>query len=148
MAQPDEVPGQDEDGDKGLLAKRLWAAMLTPILLLLGAGALLAYQIDRLNHHAQLVDHADAVIASGYEAIKGIIDQETSLRGYLLAEDPAFLTPYRQANPEQTLDELYLLVVDNPSQERRVRELRRSYLDWRRLAAPVVEGRGIIEARS
>jgi signal transduction histidine kinase/DNA-binding response OmpR family regulator/CHASE3 domain sensor protein len=142
------APAAQDDAGKSLLSGRLWAAMLTPVFLLLGAGALLAYQIERLNQNAQWVDHTDAVIASTYETLKGILDQETGLRGYLLAEDTAFLTPYRQANPEQTLDELLLLVADNRVQERRVRDLRRSYLEWRQLAAGVVQGQNLNEARS
>jgi signal transduction histidine kinase/DNA-binding response OmpR family regulator/CHASE3 domain sensor protein len=140
--EPDGVSG------RALLSGRLWAAMLTPIFLLLGAGALLAFQIERLNDHAQSVDHTDAVIATTYETMKGILDQETSLRGYLLAEDVAFLSPYRQANPTETLDQLYLLVVDNPVQQRRVRELRKSYLEWQQLASGVVDGKQLAEARS
>jgi CheY-like chemotaxis protein/CHASE3 domain sensor protein len=130
------------------LRTRLMVAMLTPLTLLLGAGALLAYQIQQLDANARAVDHTDAVIATTYEVLKGVLDQETAIRGFMLAGDTAFLTPYRQAAPEQTLDELYLLVADNPTQQKRVRDLRRTYLEWLPLARTVVDGHEAMEARS
>src|SRR5689334_32921 len=104
--------------DARQLSQRLMTTMLTPIVLLLAAGAALAFQVQKLNDNAQWVDHTDAVIAATYEALKGIVDQETALRGYMLTEEQAFLGPYRQSNPTETLAQLLRLSEDNPTQTR------------------------------
>jgi CheY-like chemotaxis protein/signal transduction histidine kinase len=130
------------------LRSRLIVAIATPLLLLLGLGALLGVQIRTLNTTAEWVDHTDSVIATGYEALKGILDQETALRGYLLSDDPSFLDAYRQAVPQRTLQDLEQLVLDNPPQRQRVQELRALYEEWLGMARGAVEGGDVKEART
>jgi CheY-like chemotaxis protein/signal transduction histidine kinase len=129
------------------LRSRLIVAVATPILLLLGLGALLALQIRLLNQNSEWVDHTDKVIATTYEALKGILDQETGLRGYMLSEDPTFLGIYHRATPQRTLTELDRLVRDNPPEQARVRELRSLYDDWLALARGPAETGDFREAR-
>ncbi|HTV25583.1 MAG TPA: CHASE3 domain-containing protein, partial [Polyangiaceae bacterium] len=77
---------ETSDARAAALRTRLLVAMLTPLTLLLGAGAMLAYQIQTFDQNARWVDHSDAVIATTYEVLKGVLDQETAVRGFMLTE--------------------------------------------------------------
>lgn len=63
----------DYDGGDGgrtdtSLSRRLLIALLTPVLLLLFAGGLLAFQIARMSEDAAWLDHSQLVIATAFEA--------------------------------------------------------------------------------
>ncbi|HEX6243847.1 MAG TPA: CHASE3 domain-containing protein, partial [Polyangiales bacterium] len=129
------------------LRTRLIVAVATPVLLLLALGGLLGLQVQVLNQDAEWVDHTDKAIATTYEALKGILDQETGVRGYMLTSDPAFLGVYHRATPQRALEQLEHLVQDNQAQQARVRELRSLYGDWLALARGPVETGDFKQAR-
>ncbi len=141
-----ESPGNLIDNTP--LGRRLLAALVVPIALLLAAGALLAAQVSKMADDARWVDHSDEVIAKTYELQKQIIDQETGLRGLLVTGSRIFLEPYEKAAPLEVLKQLRELVADSPAQQGRVEEVGRRYDAWVRETSRTVQGEGLAEARS
>jgi CHASE3 domain sensor protein len=118
------------------LSKRLFWALVTPVALLVVVGTVLGAQLFRMASDAHAVDHSDQVVAAANDALKHILDQETGLRGYLVTRDPIFLEPFEHARVTQALDSLSDQVADNPTQLRRVEEMRRRYQRWILSAEP------------
>jgi CheY-like chemotaxis protein/signal transduction histidine kinase/CHASE3 domain sensor protein len=120
------------------LSRRLIFAMVVPGVLLVAAGMLLLWQLTRLTDTAHWVDHTDQVIAKIYELQAEVVDQETSLRGFLLSEDRAFLERYLTSTPASSLRELAQLVADNRVQVDRVNRAQHLYERWNELAQKAV----------
>jgi CheY-like chemotaxis protein/signal transduction histidine kinase/CHASE3 domain sensor protein len=112
--------------------------MVLPGVLLVVAGLLLLYQLTRMTETGHWVDHTDRVIAKVYELQSEIIDQETSLRGFLLSEDRNFLERYLTSAPANSLAELAALVSDNTMEAERVQRAQHLYERWSELAQKVV----------
>ncbi len=74
----------------------------------------------------QVLETAEAVMAS-------MVNQETGVRGYLVAEDPKFLEPYRAGRQayDSDLARLKQLTADNARQQERLEALNRSAMTWR-----------------
>src|SRR5262249_40401765 len=121
------------------LGRRLLLAIITPVTLLVAVGVALALQIVRMSETEKLVEQTDHVIAAVNDLQKQITDQETGLRGFLLTSDRSFLEPYDRAHPLDVLASLRTLLADNPAQEVRVDEVRKSYDGWLAIAVPPLE---------
>jgi methyl-accepting chemotaxis protein len=91
-------------------------------ILLLCIGTVAYRGVEALARASYSVTHTHQVI----EHVVGILGQmqlaETSQRGFLLTGEDAYLEPYDRAAAQagQLLKEVRALVVDNPSQERRL----------------------------
>ena len=111
---------------------------LSVILLSLGImiwmGIVAVRFVDSFVHESEKVEHSWIVLASIDRLFSELQDAETGERGYMITGSRSFLTPYLEAvkKVRGELGELSALVADNPSQERRVREMER--LVSRRLA--------------
>jgi len=110
----------------------LTRSTLLPLLLMAVLSALLIWQVTRLLHVFEWVDHTDTVIAQANAAQKLLLDMETGKRGYLLSGDPEFLQPYEEAQGRVTpaLNALTVLVRDNPAQEERLTTLKGLRAQW------------------
>ena len=133
---------------RSLLTRRLTTAIATPIVLLVVLGVFLGRQILQMSEDARAVEHSDEVMGIASDLLRQIIDQETSIRGYLLARDRAFLQPYEQARPSEGFDRLNDLVADNPTQQARFNEARQRYGTWLALAAPITKAQDLETAKS
>ncbi len=126
-----EASTLDDEGTRRIdLRRRLFAALITPIALLLAAGALLATQLQHVMNDAWWLDHTDEVLAKAWELERQFVDQEDALRGRAITGDDAFLENYRKARPRELLEELRRLVSDNPGQEARLDLLQNRYEYW------------------
>lgn len=67
---------------------------------MLGVCLLFAWQVNRLNDPARWVAHTDEVISWVHLCQKLMLDQETGLRGYMIAGVPSFLDPYQSGKQE------------------------------------------------
>jgi signal transduction histidine kinase/CheY-like chemotaxis protein/CHASE3 domain sensor protein len=108
--------------------------MVIPGALLVAAGMLLLFQLNRMIDTVHLVDHTDRVIGKVYELQSELIGQENSLRGYLLSKDRGYLERYLTASPESSLKELEQLVRDDPAELGRAKRAMNLYQTWRALA--------------
>ncbi len=130
---------QNEKSESAELSRRLTIALVTPVILLVVMGSLLAWQVLRMAEDAKWVDHTVQVIAIANQVQKQIIDQETGLRGFLITNDRIFLEPFEKANPSEELVQLREMVLDNPAEVDRVNELKRRYEFWRKQTASPIE---------
>ncbi len=130
------------------LARRLLVALVTPVVLLIAAGAVLGAQVAHMADDARWVEHSNEVIGKTFELQKLIIDQETGVRGFLVNGNRTFLEPYLKAKPLEAVKELRALVDDSPAQQDRVDEVRRRYEGWLEETRPGIEGTAFDDARS
>lgn len=90
------------------------------LVLLVVSAAASYFSITNLIKSGSMVDHTQQVLMISEKIISGIKDGETGQRGYLLTNDPDFLTPYYGASEEalKSFAELKNLTQDNISQQR------------------------------
>jgi CHASE3 domain sensor protein len=96
----------------------------------------LGYGLRSVERRSLAVDEADLVIAHSNNLIKLIVDEETGLRGYLLAKDPAFLQPFQVADKRMDSDFLALfeLLHGSPNQTKQLAGLQTAHQNWKREA--------------
>ncbi|MFD2871394.1 response regulator [Mucilaginibacter ximonensis] len=95
------------------------------ILLVFVVGYLSFNSINQLEDDTVMVDHTQKVIRSANNLLMQLVDAETGMRGYAASGRDAFLEPYNAALPEvhNNLEDLRLLISDNPVQVQRVEAL-------------------------
>ncbi|MEX5746867.1 response regulator [Massilia sp. X63] len=100
---------------------------------------IIAYLISVLNR----VEHSERVIGNAQEVSKLTADMEAGMRGYLLAGDEGFLSPYLLAlqRIESGLQNMAEMVADSPSQVERVKRIQAAQMQWKAFAAEMVERR-------
>ena len=133
------------DATHAPMSRRLLVAIATPLALLFAFGVALALQVVRMNDTAHWVDHTDEVIGKINDLQRQIVDQETAVRGFLLANDRAFLEPYERAHPVEALDALVAQTADNPRHQARLQDIRERYDHWLSVTADVVRPGAALE---
>ncbi|SFE27358.1 CHASE3 domain-containing protein [Methylobacterium sp. 13MFTsu3.1M2] len=85
--------------------------------------------IERVNH---LTEHSYQVISALDGLTQAMVNQETGLRGYLIAGDPKFLEPLRagQKSFKVSLESAKSLTADNAAQQARLEAVRGSADSW------------------
>ncbi len=118
-----------------LYSRLLIRLLVLPIAALTLLALILGYGLQRLQESADLVDRADVVTLHANRLIKLIVDEETSLRGYLIVRNPTFLEPLRAADKQidAEFDTLYSL-VHRPDQVERLKHLQTSQEQWEQQA--------------
>lgn len=108
-------------------------------------AVLFLWQINTLLRAGQAVEKTDEVISQANETQRLLLEMETGMRGYIIAGKPEFLEPYTSASQSinPALDELGLLVSDNPSQTNRVNAVRSQYGSWMGYAQDVIALRAV-----
>jgi PAS domain S-box-containing protein len=116
---------------------------LLPAVLLAILVVIFLLQLSSLVQAARLVSRTDLVIREVGIIEELLLDQQVSLRGYLIAGDPAQLEEYRAngAAVERQFVSLAALVADNPSQMARLGAIERDYRDWLAFAQTVPAAR-------
>ena len=119
----------------------LVVTVLLPLVLLLLLALVLTWQIQRTLREQRRIDHTDRVTALLNETERLVVDQETGLRGYQLTHDPTTLEPYQNAEAplHTSLDRLLYLVMDDPDQLRRLRQVRDSHELWMGFAGKALD---------
>lgn len=103
-----------------------------PVIALLCVTAVFFNKAERAETAKQWTAHTYEVLALLDSVIAGMVDQETGLRGYLLAGNPAFLEPYTAGASaiSESLRELGQRTSDNPRAQAKVADLRVSVAAW------------------
>ena len=106
------------------LAQKGLVLVLVPLAFQLGFVALVIQSQSTQVEDARWAAHTKEVIAQTHEVRSVVLDAHASVRGYVIARDPAFAAPYRRAARDlpELLDALDALVGDNPDQRARVRD--------------------------
>ena len=128
--------------------RRLIEAIALPVLLMLLLAGVSIWQISRLLFVMQWVEHTDQVIAQANRVERLFSEVESGLRGYFLTGDPKLLEPYQQAEVlvEPSFKTLVNLVSDNPSQGRRLLQIKTHYQQWSSYIPTLVAGKQNNEA--
>ncbi len=92
--------------------------MLTTIL---GVDLMIYLKSAEIRSSTQWNEHTYQVIETINATMAAMVDQETGLRGYLVANDDKFLDPYRNGIKafSQSLLKFRGLTSDNPAQQTR-----------------------------
>lgn len=127
---PDDTPARALQGLS--IPRRLFLAFT--LLFVLAAAVCLwgMRRIDVIVSTTRDSQQALAVIQAVEAVRTAMLDQETGLRGYIVAGDPTFLEPTRQAmqSQESRLARLEALIQSDTDQRRRVDTLRAEVRDW------------------
>ncbi|MBE9168231.1 CHASE3 domain-containing protein [Pleurocapsales cyanobacterium LEGE 06147] len=84
---------------------------------------------------ASWMTHSLLVERQTERLLSAALDEQTSLRGYLLTEDKTFLEPYRmkaQTNFDNSFNQLQNLVKHNPTQLQNLKQLKEIYDNWQK----------------
>jgi diguanylate cyclase (GGDEF)-like protein len=101
-------------------------ALLGVPMLILSATLAFAFRAERSTDSSlRLLTHTYQVKETLNTALDDLVDAETGMRGYLLTGAEDYLAPYTDGTARLTVDlgRLQGLVVDNPAQIRRLRDL-------------------------
>jgi CHASE3 domain sensor protein len=71
------------------------------------------------------ISHTQDVIRESNSLVGVLVDAQTGVRGYTITQKPEFLEPYNRATKEipVSLEELEILVQDNPQQQQRLKDI-------------------------
>ncbi|MFC0399780.1 response regulator [Paraburkholderia rhizosphaerae] len=99
--------------------------------------ALIAYLVSTVNW----VEHSERVIGDANELMRLAVDRESSLRGFLLTGDDAFLAPFQAGQPrfQAQIAELTGLVSDNPEQIDRLKRIQIVQARWNAYAQQMID---------
>lgn len=118
-----------------LYSRLLLRLLALPIAALTVLALVLGYGLNRLQESADLVDRNDVVTLHANSLIKLMVDEETSLRGYLLVHNPAFLQPLHNADAQIDVEFNTLFsLVHRPDQVNRLKRLQSSHEAWEQQA--------------
>lgn len=102
------------------------AAVITSMIAVSGIIAVVSYNSSSIqSHNAYMTEHTYNVLSKLTNMMSAMIDQETGMRGYLLAGDKKFLEPQiaGAAAFRENLAAAQTLTSDNPAQQARLKEL-------------------------
>ena len=100
---------------------------------------IIAYLINNLTW----VEHSQKVIGGAHEIRKLSAEMESGMRGYLLAGDEEFLSPYLLSaqRMDASLDSLGEMVKDNNAQTERVTRIAQAQKQWQQFAQEMIARR-------
>jgi PAS domain S-box-containing protein len=101
----------------------LWSAMgLGMLLVIAGIGVWTLRQVAESDFW---VDHTREVISTNQRLLSDVKDAESAERGYIITGDQGYLDPYRSASADipPRVEKLLQLTADNPTQQRRIKNL-------------------------
>ncbi|WP_244909536.1 methyl-accepting chemotaxis protein [Nitrospirillum viridazoti] len=116
------------------VGRKLAAAFAVIVAVTLIASGINYRALSTIDETTGWADHTHKVLERLSNAMAGMVDGETGLRGYLIGADSKFLEPYQkgQAAFEAAFLEVKSLTADNPAQQARLDDLRRFEQTWRR----------------
>ncbi|QVL31406.1 CHASE3 domain-containing protein [Telmatocola sphagniphila] len=109
-----------------------WGAGL--LLALLATGFLFSYANTRRLRESEIwVSHTQEVLDVSEKILRRLVELESGVRGFLITDDEQFLIDALEIeqNLQHQAEEIRLLTADNPSQIRRIEELRPLYMQLR-----------------
>jgi PAS domain S-box-containing protein len=123
--------------------RTLTRSLAIPLLSGVVIGIVLLAEVIYLVRLQHWVAQTDRLIEQAFTVEKFLLDQETGLRGFLLAGEPEYLAPYESALPKiiPALDALESGVRDDASQLARVRRTRQNHAGWASFAREILARR-------
>ncbi|WP_236025112.1 methyl-accepting chemotaxis protein [Arenibaculum pallidiluteum] len=114
------------------ILKKLMAAFAAVIAIMLVVAATTWTKVSFIQETNERTIHTYRVLETMDRLMAAMVDQETGLRGFLLAADDKFLEPTRVGREafERAFAEVKRLTSDNPAQQERLDALQRSARIW------------------
>lgn len=112
-----------------------------PIIFGISSAILFVVLIYSIIRTMYWVDHTERVIGSANEIAKLASEMESSMRGYLIAQDEAFLAPYNIAKPSisSKIAALMTSINDNPAQLIRLENIQEMQIEWNKYAQQIID---------
>jgi methyl-accepting chemotaxis protein len=103
--------------------------------------AVIYADIEKMVETDHMVTHTYQVVGAVDGAVAAMVNQETGLRGYLLAGEDKFLEPFKAGASEysKSFAQAKQLTSDNAAQQRRLQELARLAAEWQALAQNAIQ---------
>ncbi|WP_022939935.1 response regulator [Psychromonas hadalis] len=110
-----------------------------PMLLMITIAMVVYINIEKTISTAKWVEHTHSVSAKGHQLVKLMLDMETGERGYLITGKTIFLEPFNHAKATwlEHIEELQVLVADNPPQVIKVKKIAQLQKRWLKEAAEI-----------
>lgn len=117
---------------KNRLFAPLYTSFLLLVLLLVVQGVLNLFVEDLHQQAFNWVTHSLLVERETERLNSSALDEQTTVRGYLITEDAEFLESYRNANKAfyTSFNRLYTLVKDNPTQIQQLDQIQAIHDRW------------------
>lgn len=115
------------------ISHKLMAAFAAVVAVIFVSGAIIYDRLRVTEDAKNWRVHTTDVLDTLEMAVAAMLDQETSLRGYLISGDEIFLEPYRRGgdNFSAAIRKLRAQTSDNPVQQDRLDELNKLATTWR-----------------
>jgi len=112
------------------------AAFAAVVVVILASSAIIYDRLRVIELAKNARVHTTDILETLRQAMDAMVDQETGVRGYLIAGDENFLEPYRRGSDSYTAAILKAkdLTRDNPTQQNRLNELNELAKNWRGIA--------------
>jgi PAS domain S-box-containing protein len=122
--------------DERSFQRLLRRTVAIPVALLVLLAGVLVVEILTLTDSLRRVDHTDQVITNARQALRYMVDMESSARGFELTGDDRFLQTFQSAEAQvpSSVDALTQLTSDSPAQQARIRDIRQLDDNWVRWA--------------
>ena len=109
--------------------------LFLPLFLLVLLAVTLVVEVLSLTSSLSWIDHSDRVIDQSRQAMRSMVEMESSLRGYELTRDPKFLDSFKNAKAQlpDEVDRLVQLTGDNQLQQNRLKEIAKldnAWIQW------------------
>lgn len=116
-----------------LILHKLTAAFAAVIAVIFVSGAIVYDRLGVIEEAKNWRVHTTDVLDTLEMAVAAALDQETSLRGYLISGDEKFLDPYRRGGDNfiVAIRKLRAQTSDNQDQQNRLDELNKLATTWR-----------------
>src|SRR5664279_4085780 len=94
--------------------------LFLPLILLALLAITLVVEVLSLTSSVAWVDHSDHVMAMSRQAMRSMVEMESSLRGYELTRDPKFIDSFQQSKAQlpDEISQLEQLTGDNQLQQK------------------------------
>ncbi|MDQ7978589.1 response regulator [Paraburkholderia sp. SARCC-3016] len=141
-AKPDRnaaVATVDEANFRRIIRRNIALPLAVGLVTVAVFAVLIAYLVSTVNW----VEHSERVIGDANEALRLAVDRESSLRGFLLTGDDAFLAPYQAGQPrfQSQIAELTGLVSDNPPQIEKLKTIQAIQARWNTYAQQMIDAK-------
>ncbi|KZD08155.1 methyl-accepting chemotaxis protein [Oceanibaculum pacificum] len=115
------------------ISGKLSVAFAAIIVIMLAVSGVTVWQVFFIEDANRQTAHTYEVLDTANELQEAILDQESSVRGYLISGDPAYLAPYRTSEQryEEKLARLRELIAGDPAHTARLNTMEQIYREWR-----------------
>ncbi|MGA2889191.1 MAG: CHASE3 domain-containing protein [Terracidiphilus sp.] len=118
----------------------LLRVIVVPVAVTAALAGLLLWETFDLNKSMQWVDRTDQVLDQSGNLFMLLVDMESGTRGYIATGDESFLRPYLEGSKRSNskFEALNLLLVGNPTQQERLKDIHAGYAEWEKYANRII----------